>query len=359
MNGSKIFDYAREAEAILIVNGGEGSLDKTFRYIARPKSGIFEGSFLIAKPDETVIITSVLEEESAKETGMKVVTTKSRKDTEEILKNELSKYNTVGLNYSSLTLENYKYLLKVIPDKEFVDVSVSIQEARRIKDDDEIKKIREAGRIACESIENVYEKLKEGMTEKEVASLVVYEMMKNGADNPSFSTIVAFSENASQPHYSPQLRKLRKGDIVLIDYGALYQDYCSDVTRTVSFGKADEKIKEAYDVVYRAQENSMKMIRDGVNGKDVDIKARSIIDGTEYKERFIHSLGHGLGMDVHDHPALSVSLDFPLKAGMVVTDEPGIYVPGKFGIRIEDDVLVKKDGFEKLTFGATKELREI
>ncbi|EQB69720.1 MAG: aminopeptidase P family protein [Thermoplasmatales archaeon] len=354
-----IFNFARESEAILIINGGENSLDKTFQYITRAPGGVFEGSFIVARPDGSTIYTSILEEETAKRTGLEVKIFKSRQEYETMMRDSLKKYNTVGLNYASLSLENYKNLLRIIPDKDFVDVSVSIKEARIIKDKEEIEFLKEAAKIASDSIEAVHLSLKEGMTEKEVASKVVYEMMKNGSDGPSFSTIVAFGENASQPHYSPGLRKLKKGDGVLIDYGALYNDYCSDVTRTVCFGRASEELKEVYDIVYRAQSESMKLIREGANGKDVDIKARNVIDSTKYKGRFIHSLGHGIGLDVHDHSALSYNLDFPLKENMAITNEPGIYLPGKLGVRIEDDVIVKKDGCEVISHGATKELKEL
>ncbi len=354
-----VFNFARESEAILIINGGEGSIDRTFQYITKSQGGIFEGSFIITTPEKSTIFTSILEEETARTTGLDVKIFKSRKNYEDMLKDGLKDYNTVGLNYSSLTLESYKNLLRVIPDKDFVDVSISLHEARIIKDASEIKLLKEAAKIASDSLEPVYGKLKTGMREKEVAALVVYEMMRNGADGPSFSTIVAFGENASQPHYSPGDRKLKTGDCVLIDYGALYDGYCSDVTRTVSFGKASEELKDVYSTVYEAQSESMKLIRSGANGKDVDIKARSIIDATKYKGRFIHSLGHGIGLEVHDHPALSSNLDFPLKAGMAITNEPGIYLPGILGVRIEDDVIVKENGYEIISHGATKELREL
>ena len=359
MNPKKIFDYAREAEAILILNGGENNLDKNFFYLAGKEGGLYEGSFILAKPDSVTIFTSVLEEESARNTGNKVEIFHSRDEYENLLKNSLKDVNVVGLNYSSLNLEIYKNLLKIIPDKEFVDVSVSISEARRLKTPEELKNLREAAKIGSEAFEPAIEKLREGMTEKEVAANIVHEMMKGGASGPSFDTIVAFGENSSMPHYSPGNRKLKKGDIVLIDYGALYEGYCSDITRTISFGKASEKTKDMYSVVYKAQNESMKAIRANINGKDIDKIARDIIDASPYKGRFIHSLGHGVGMDVHDHPALAPNYDFPLKANMVVTDEPGVYLTGYGGIRIEDDVIVKEDGFEKISKGATATIREV
>lgn len=358
MDPKHIFDYARDTDTILIFNGNENSVDKTFFYLTEASSGIFEGSFLIVKPDSMKILTSVLEEESAKSTGLDVAVVHSRREGEEAIKNELKDTDVVGLNYSSLTLESYTMLLRMIPEKRFVDVSASISECRRIKKDSELKKLREAARIGSEAFDNFSTKLREGMTERELAAEVAHEMMLLGASGPSFDTIAAFGSNSSMPHYAPQNTKLKKGDFVLTDYGALYEKYCSDITRTVVFGRATQKQKDMYEVVLNAQEEAMKMIRENVNGKDVDKAARDVIDRSEFKDRFIHGLGHGVGMDVHDHPAMSLNFDFPLKENMVVTNEPGVYVPGFGGVRIEDDVIVKKNGHEVIST-APKEFIEI
>ncbi len=358
MSFNNIFDYARETDAILILQGNENSVDKTFFYLTGVDGGLFEGSALIVKPDEIKIITSTLEEETARKTGLEVMIANGKSDFERIIKDSLKSSNVVGLNYSSLTMEHYRELMRMIPDKEFIDVSGSIMESRRMKSPEELQRIREAARIGSEAFENVSHKLKEGMTESELSSLIAYEMMKLGASEPSFSTIVAFGENASMPHYSPGNRKLKKNEFVLIDFGARYRRYCSDITRTVVFGRANDEQREMYNIVLKAQAEGMKKIRENVNGKDVDLAARKVIDDSKYKGRFIHSLGHGLGMDVHDHPALSANLDFPLKENMVVTVEPGIYVPKVGGVRIEDDVIVKKDGYELIST-APRELLEI
>jgi Xaa-Pro dipeptidase len=358
MDFKNVFGYARETDAILIIQGDENSVDKTFFYLTGVDGGLFEGSALIVKPDEVKIITSALEEETARKTGLEVIVANGKAEFEKTIKDNLGGLDSIGLNYSALTVSRYKDVLRIIPDKEFVDVSSSIMEARRMKSPEELSRIREAAKIGSEAFESTVTKLKEGMTESEVSALIAYEMMKLGASEPSFSTIVAFGENASMPHYSPGDRKLKKNDFVLIDFGARYRRYCSDITRTVVFGRASPDQREMYDVVFRAQDESMKTIRENVNGKDVDAVARKIIDSTKFKGRFIHSLGHGLGMDVHDHPALSSNYDFPLKANMVVTVEPGVYVPRVGGVRIEDDVIVKKDGFELITT-APRELMEI
>lgn len=358
MDFKRIFEYARETDAILIVQGDENSVDKTFFYLTGVPGGLFEGSALLVKPDDLKIITSALEEETARQTGLEVIVANGRSDFENAVKEGLKNTNIVGLNYSALTLEQYKRLLRIIPDKEFIDVSSSIMESRKMKSPEELDRLREAAKIGSEAFEAILPRIHEGMKESELASELAYEMMKLGASEPSFSSIVAFGENASMPHYAPGDRKLRKNEFVLMDFGARYKRYCSDITRTVVFGKANDEQREMYDVVYRAQTESMNKIRENVNGKDVDLAARHIIDASKYKGRFIHSLGHGLGMDVHDHPALASTYDFPLKANMVVTVEPGVYVPKVGGVRIEDDVIVKKDGFELITT-APRELIEV
>ena len=358
MDPNRIFEYAREAEAILIMQGNENSVDKTFFYLTGVDGGLFEGSALMVTPEEIKIITSSLEEESARRTGLEVMVINNRKEYETRIKTMLEGYSTVGLNYSALTLDRYKDLLRIVPDKEFVDVSVSISEARKVKTKEELDRIREAARIGSEAIEQTMGKIMEGMTESEVSSLIAYEMMKLGASEPSFSTIVAFGENSSMPHYSPGNRKLKRNDTVLIDFGARYRRYCSDITRTFVFGRADSDQKEMYDVVYEAQKRGMEAVRANRNGKEADLAAREVIDSSRFKGRFIHSLGHGLGMDVHDHPALSPNYDFTLKSNMVVTVEPGVYIPKKGGVRIEDDVIVKDDGYDLITT-ATRDLIEL
>ena len=357
MKERRIFDYVRNVDSILVMNGGENQVDKTFFYLTGAKSGIFEGSLLHVKPEKVTIITSDLEEEAARETGLDVLVYKNGKDRDEIVKNAFKNDVNVGLNYSALTLDLYKQLMKLIPDKEFIDVSQSIDEARKIKEESELKDIREAAKIASDSFADFTKTLREGMTESELAANIVYAMMKNGASGESFKTIVAFGKNSAIPHYSPGNAKLKKNDFVLMDYGALYNRYCSDTTRTVVFGRADEKQRDIYETVKLAQAESKKALTAMANGKDIDKIARDIID-SKYPGRFIHGLGHGVGLDVHDHPALSPTLDFILKPNMVVTDEPGIYLPGFGGVRIEDDIIIKKNGHEEITT-APRDLLEL
>jgi Xaa-Pro dipeptidase len=174
----------------------------------------------------------------------------------------------------------------------------------------------------------------------------------------AFDTIVCFGENSAEPHHSTGDRKLKKGDYVLMHYGAKYRDYTADTTRTAVFGKATAEQKEIYSTVYRAQSESMHMIKPGINGKLVNQKSYDIIDSTKYKGILTHGVGHGIGLDVHDHQAFGSS-DFTLKENMAVTVKPGIYIPGYGGVRIEDDVLVTKTGFKLLTKAPPADLPEV
>jgi len=174
-------------------------------------------------------------------------------------------------------------------------------------------------------------------------------MRSLGADGNAFETIAAFGRNSAEPHYRPGGRKLRKGDVALFDFGCKCDMYCSDLTRAVFFGEPDEKLKRAYETVAEAKAAGMALMADGVPVKKVDRAARKIIDRSEFKDLFTHSFGHGIGMNAHEAVTVSKLSDDILKENMVVTAEPGVYIPRLGGIRIEDTVLVKKDGCEPLT----------
>ncbi len=354
-----IFRNLKETDTILIMNGGENAIDKTFFYLTGAESGLFEGSAVIATEGKIELIAYNLEEQSARETGKEVTVVDTRKQMEEQVAKKLAGKDKIGVNLESLTSNMYTKIMELLPGKNFIDVSKVIADARITKSPEELRKLREAAKIGSEIYMDVMGKLREGMKETDVAADLVHGMMRGGATGPSFMPIVGFGSNSSIPHYFPGERKLKKGDFVLTDYGALYKRYCSDITRTAVFGKATEQQKEMYEIVRRAQTESMNMIKAGINGKLVDRKALDVIDSTKYKGRFMHGLGHGLGLEVHDHSALGRNEDLELKENMAVTVEPGIYIPDYGGVRIEDDVVVKRDGFEKITGDSAKELLEV
>ena len=222
---------------------------------------------------------------------------------------------------------------------------------RAVKDNEEISRIRKASELTSEGMRVVYESLRVGMKEYEVAAEVEYAMRKHGSWGTAFETSVASGPNSAYPHGGCSDRQIRAGELVVGDLGATYMHYCSDMTRTLVVGNVSDKQKRIHETVRVAQERAFERIRPGVTGKEVDAAARKYIETADFGEFFVHGLGHGLGLEVHEPPTLNrVSKDV-LAPGNVVSDEPGIYMVGYGGIRIEDTVLVKENGAEKLTSG--------
>ena len=310
-------------------------------------------------PDKVRVITSILEELSAKRGGNELHIYSSSDERKELLRKLVGDAKKIGLNFSGLSLKDFDTIKEILGERQYINVSDAILEARKVKDDEEIKIMREAAKIASEVADEIPEYLYEGIREYELAAKIVYEMMRRGAEDAAFTTIAAFGENSAEPHYTAGSRKLKKGDFVLTDFGARYHRYNSDITRTFVFGRATEMQKDIYYTVLEAQRIGIESIRAGVHGKEVDAKVKDYINSTKFKGKMTHSTGHGLGLAVHDHIGLSVFMDQVLKDGMVVTVEPGIYIPGFGGVRIEDDVVVRKDGYEILTSAQKKELIEV
>ncbi|MBR1778908.1 MAG: aminopeptidase P family protein [Clostridia bacterium] len=234
-------------------------------------------------------------------------------------------------------------------------LSPAINDLRMIKTQSEIKKIKTAQEIAELAFNRVINEIKIGMTEKEIAARLDYIMIKNGAMCAAFDTIVVSGENSSLPHGTPSNKKIEKGDFLLIDMGANFEGYCSDMTRTLAVTTATQEQRTAYDIVLKAQNKALNCVRCGIKCKDIDAVARDVIEKSEYKGKFGHALGHGVGLDVHEGPTLSYKSEQILQKSMVVTIEPGIYIEGKFGIRTEDMVLVQSEGYDNFT-NITKEL---
>ena len=222
-----------------------------------------------------------------------------------------------------------------------------IELARSIKDRSEVEAIRTAARIAAQALRQILRYIKPGITENELAGRLDFQIRKLGAIN-SFETIVAFGPNASRPHHQPSDRKLKKNDTVLIDFGVKYQGYCCDITRCFAVGRANNFYKKVYDAVCQAQAAAIKMVKAGVEIQQVDAAARRVIAGYDLPV-YGHGTGHGLGLEVHEEPVVAKKAKGKLKAGMVFTIEPGVYIPGKLGVRIEDNILVTETGYEILT----------
>src|SRR5450432_2079379 len=243
-----------------------------------------------------------------------------------------------------------KDLKKSGKEIELVPLEDVMSNIRKVKDDHEIDLIRKSIAIAEEAFESIRDEIKVGQSENYLAGLLIAEMRSRGAMTTSFEPIVAAGSNSSLPHYRPGETLVQRDQPLLFDWGALYQGYCSDLTRTFVIGRANPRIKEIYNVVHKAQLAAIKFLRPGVTTKQADRVARDVIDQAGFKENFGHGLGHGLGRDIHELPTMrATGGEEELRPGMIITVEPGIYLAGVGGVRIEDDVLITHSGCEVLS----------
>ena len=259
----------------------------------------------------------------------------------------------VGIEENYISYSKYQNLVRSYRLKEAVETNNLIEKMRTIKDDNEIAKIRRACEITDNCFTHLLEYIKVGMTERQIAFEIEKYFIENGANGLAFDTIVASGENSSKPHAVPTNRKIQSGDNITIDFGAKYKGYCSDMTRTIFVGSVSDEVRNLYNFILEGQLRATNKIKDGVDGKSV---ARGV--QIEYNARnfeLIDALGHGVGLEVHELPYLSYRSSQILKENMVVTNEPGIYIPEKIGIRIEDTILVNKLESEVLT-KSSKEL---
>lgn len=356
----RIFD-ALEAplDAVVLMNGTEPQIDRTFFYATGIQGGIFEGCAAILRPDGTSsVLSSPLEADIARSQGVAVDVFTDKEEKSEALQELLKDARTIGVNGNELTYANYRRIQKSGPKAEIHDISKAVAQARQVKDPTELKAIREACRIAVGAFEELLPTLQVGRTEAEVAAELNYLMQSKGASGPAFPPIVASGPNAALPHHATGDRRIREGDFLLIDFGARYRGYASDVTRTMVLGKAEDKQRRMYEVVLDAQQAAMDAMKPGVDGKAVHEIARDVIDRTEFQGLFIHGLGHTIGLAVHDGAGMGAVAGTALQEGMAMTVEPGVYVLDYGGVRIEDDVLVTADGIEILT-PATREFLEL
>ena len=224
-----------------------------------------------------------------------------------------------------------------------------VERLRICKEDDEVEKIVAAQRIAEQAFAEVLNDIRAGATEKEIAARLTYLMLHYGAENMSFDPIVVSGANSSKPHGVPTEKQIAAGDFVTMDFGCIVDGYCSDMTRTVAVGHVTDEMQTVYDTVLNAQLAGIARCKAGVTGRDVDAAARQVIADAGYGEAFGHGFGHGVGLEIHEAPTAGPSGAAPLPAGSIVTAEPGIYLPGRFGVRIEDMLYVIEDGCIDLT----------
>ena len=227
--------------------------------------------------------------------------------------------------------------------------SALMTELRGSKDEEELSCMIAAQRIAEGALAQILKEIRPGMTEKEIAARLNYLMVAAGAEKTSFDTIVASGPNGSMPHAVPGMRKVREGDFITMDFGCVYKGYCSDMTRTVALGQPSDEMRNVYDIVLQAQLAGIAAARAGVTGAAIDGAARKVIQDAGYGVCFGHSFGHSLGIDIHEAPNAAPGNDKPMPEGAVVSAEPGIYLPGRFGVRIEDVMILRPDGAQVIT----------
>ena len=262
----------------------------------------------------------------------------------------IAKYTvkTLGFEDAELTYAEYqRYSAKLhavlVPYQDKLDAP------RAAKEPWELERMRAAQKVTDKVFAELLDVIHAGMTEKELEAELIYRLYKYGAEEPSFDPIVVSGPNTSLPHGVAGQRELAYGDFVTMDFGARVDGYCADMTRTVALGFVTEEMATVYDTVLKAQLAGIAATHAGVSGKDVDAAARAIIDAAGYGKYFVHSYGHGLGIRIHEEPYANLAGEKPLCAGAVVSAEPGIYLPGKFGVRIEDVTVITEDGTEILT----------
>lgn len=259
------------------------------------------------------------------------------------------KLKKIGFQAESLTFQLHQLLNEKLPGKTLEPTRDWLIEQRAVKDETELRHIRRAISVMEQAYTQTLDQIRPGMSESEIVALLEYNMRWIGADGPSFETIVAIGANGSLPHHEPGRTRVKANTPILIDFGAKAEGYCGDLTRVVTLGGFHKKIAEIYRIVQEAQQAAIDAIAPGKAMKEIDAVARKIIEDAGYGDKFGHGLGHGIGLEIHELPTLNARSESVLMPGHVVTVEPGIYLPGMGGIRLEDDVLVTETGCVKLS----------
>lgn len=267
---------------------------------------------------------------------------------EHITKKQIA-VETIAVEKSHLSLERYEQLHAYFTARSVLNAEEKLRQLRMIKDEKEIAILRQAAALADFGVEVGVQTIAEGKTELDIIATIEHELKKKGVREMSFATMVLTGEKTAAPHGVPDLTAIQQGDFVLFDLGVVLDGYCSDITRTVCFGKPTEEQKRIYETVLAAQQAAIAAAKPGAIVGAIDKAARQMIEEAGYGSYFTHRVGHGLGIEIHEYPSMNATNPMPLAQGMVFTIEPGIYVPSVGGVRIEDDVLITDTGVEVLT----------
>ncbi len=314
-----------------------------------------EGEALITKDKGFLFTDSRYAEEAKKESpDFEIVIDEPQKKDSRLAALEKTiaenKTHKIALESKNISYAQFKKYAERLPQVEFIPTEDFIEQIRMIKEKEEITKIKRAAQITTESLKEVFEIITPGIREVDIANEIAYTMRKKGAQREAFDLIVVSGERSSLPHGKPSEKKINEGELITIDVGANYQNYNSDITRTIILGKENERQKEIFSIVLEAQEEALKALKPGVKTKEIDSIARSLIKERGYGKYFGHGSGHGVGLDIHELPRVSPEEETILLPGMVITIEPGIYLPEVGGVRIEDLALITEEGYEILTW---------
>lgn len=257
--------------------------------------------------------------------------------------------NYLGFEDREVTYAVYKGMSENIKAGGLVPLGGLVSEQRRIKYPEEIELLKQAAAITDNAFAHIKTVIRPNITEQDISAEIEFFMRKAGATGTSFDIIVASGERSAMPHGTAGERVIQNGDFIVLDFGCVYKGYCSDITRTVAVGSVSDKQRQVYNIVHYTQLKALNAVKPGAVARDVDDLARRTLKGFDYDRYFGHSLGHGVGVEIHEFPTLSSKNDMGLQEGMVLTIEPGVYIPGEFGVRIEDTVMVTEDGYQVLT----------
>jgi Xaa-Pro dipeptidase len=314
-------------------------------------TGSIGGSFLLVAPEVNPrLLVTVLDENVTRDQAKDCrVETYASADLLNRFADVLRSIHSNSIGYDDIPLSLLNHLGRRLPEIALKQDQDIVWSQRSVKDEGEVKLMKEAGRLADAAMEALWEKLSVGVTEHQLAAEASYAMMHEGAEAHAFEFTVGSGPRSAYPHASNTTRKIAKSDLIVVDIGASYQGYCSDITRTFIAGKPDAKKKEIYETVLRSHDAAYAAMRPGVGCRELDSVSRKVIDDTGYARNYTHSLGHGVGLEIHEPPSVSQRSDETLRAGNVVSDEPGIYIHGFGGVRIEDTVLITRSGAGRLT----------
>lgn len=343
----------KQLDAILITD------PYNMRYLSGFRGG--EGTLYISEQSLVLITDSRYTEAAGQESDFVIEECNHQRNTKDILTEYMEREHAARIGYEDMsmlchTFHNYETQLPVV--KEWVPLGQAVSQLRQVKTEEELNCLRQAEHIGDMTFGKILDYIKPGVTELDIRAELEYDLLKCGAEGLSFDTIVASGIHSSMPHAIPTDKKIEYGDFITMDFGCRYHGYCSDMTRTIVVGKASERQKEIYQLVLKANRVTESLLHAGMICKEVDKIARDIITDAGYGPYFGHGLGHSVGLEIHESPACNMRDTTVLAPNMLMTVEPGVYIPGFGGVRIEDMVIVKADGIENLAH-SNKELIEL